>query len=152
MRNRKVVRLTESKLKRMIAEAVDETLNEYGETHYGQYMLGRLAARKGERGMNGPIGQYARAASDRDGDGSMGYFLDGLKNQRDFQNAVDDSNERDIKNFREKIKDQAQYWYDRTPWAQEELAKQRERENRKKYRSSNQNDKRNSSLWRKWFK
>ena len=28
--NRKVVRLTESKLRRMIAEAVQETLNEYG--------------------------------------------------------------------------------------------------------------------------
>lgn len=48
--NRNVVRLTESQLKAMIAESVSNVLNEIGDTNHGQYMLGRLAARKFLRG------------------------------------------------------------------------------------------------------
>lgn len=40
------IKLTESQLKQMIKEAVDNVLNEIGNTPQGQYMLGRLAGRK----------------------------------------------------------------------------------------------------------
>lgn len=42
------IRLTESQLHRVIKESVTRVLNEIGDTSKGQYMLGRLAHRKGE--------------------------------------------------------------------------------------------------------
>ena len=138
--NKKVVRLTESKLREMIAEAVNETLNEYGETDYGQYMLGRLAVRKGEKfGEDEPINDYAEAARERSGS-RWNPFLAGRKHQKLFQAAVDDSNKSEIKNYRDIIKNNAQEYYDQTPWGAKELAKQKEQENRKKYRLDNFSD------------
>lgn len=43
--NKNTIRLKKSDLSRMISEAVTKNLNEVGDTHAGQYMLGRLAAR-----------------------------------------------------------------------------------------------------------
>lgn len=44
------IRLTEGDLKRIISESVKRALNEIGDTTKGQYMLGRLAARKRKNG------------------------------------------------------------------------------------------------------
>ena len=120
--NRKVVRLTESKLRRMIAEAVDETLNEYGETDYGQYMLGRLAYRKSKTNYGGPIYNYARAARGRNNIyADMVPFQDGYRDQSESQEIADGVKEgyfddSDIINHREYIKRNAQMYRDRTPW------------------------------------
>ena len=46
--NKKLIRLTESDLHRIVKESVDNLLNEIGDTPKGQYALGRLAYRKGE--------------------------------------------------------------------------------------------------------
>lgn len=47
---KKLIRLTEGDLHRIIEGAVKRTLNEIGDTPRGQYMLGRLAARQHEDG------------------------------------------------------------------------------------------------------
>jgi len=48
---KKLIRLTEGDLHRIIEGAVKRTLNEIGDTPRGQYMLGRLAARQHEDGQ-----------------------------------------------------------------------------------------------------
>lgn len=45
MTEKKIIRLTESQLKRVISESVKKILNEIGDTNRGQYMLGRLHRR-----------------------------------------------------------------------------------------------------------
>lgn len=43
---KKLIRLTEADLHRIVKESVNNVLNEIGDTERGQYMLGRLGARK----------------------------------------------------------------------------------------------------------
>ncbi len=47
---KKLIRLTESDLHRIIKESVNKILNEVGETEDGQDVLGRLAAKKSTSG------------------------------------------------------------------------------------------------------
>jgi len=49
--NKQIIRLTESDLHELIKDAVNEALNEIGDTNRGQYMMGRLAARQRTNGM-----------------------------------------------------------------------------------------------------
>lgn len=44
--NKKLIRLTESDLHRIVKESVNKILNEIGDTAKGQYMLGRLQGRQ----------------------------------------------------------------------------------------------------------
>jgi hypothetical protein len=44
--NKKLIRLTESDLHRIVKESVNRILNEIGDTAKGQYMLGRLQGRQ----------------------------------------------------------------------------------------------------------
>lgn len=53
---KKLIRLTESDLHRIIEGAVKHTINEIGDTYRGQYMLGRLAGRKYRNDGNDPEG------------------------------------------------------------------------------------------------
>lgn len=46
MAKKQLVRLTESDLNNIIKESVNIILNEIGDTHRGQYMLGRLSNRQ----------------------------------------------------------------------------------------------------------
>jgi hypothetical protein len=46
MKKKQLIRLTESDLHRVIKESVNIILNEIGDTHRGQYMLGRLSNRQ----------------------------------------------------------------------------------------------------------
>ena len=48
--NKKLIRLTENDLHRIVKESVNRILNEIGDTERGQYMLGRLAGRKRNNG------------------------------------------------------------------------------------------------------
>jgi hypothetical protein len=49
---RKIIKLTESDLHRIIAETVKSTLNEIGDTDDGQYDLGRAAGRRYIKSLN----------------------------------------------------------------------------------------------------
>jgi hypothetical protein len=49
---KKMVRLTESELHRIIKESVNRVLNEIGDTPNGQYALGKLAQRQLHRDKN----------------------------------------------------------------------------------------------------
>ena len=64
---KRITRLTESDLHRIVKESVNKVLNEIGNTNRGQYMLGRLAGRKYAKNHNvngydeaGKIADYAR--------------------------------------------------------------------------------------------
>ena len=50
--NKKLIRLTESDLHRIVKESVNRVLNEIGDTPKGQYMLGRLQGRQMNNGKN----------------------------------------------------------------------------------------------------
>ena len=106
--NKKVVRLTEAKLKQMIAEAVQETLNEYGETPNAQFMLGRLAARKHMQRGNGEHGDdaynrirdYARSRNPRPVHDEA--FNDGYADEYNHAGVRWRGNEDEIKRDRER--------------------------------------------------
>jgi hypothetical protein len=64
---KKLVRLTESDLHRIVKESVKRAINEIGNTNRGQYMLGRLAGRKYAKNYNakgyddaGKVADYAQ--------------------------------------------------------------------------------------------
>ena len=57
--NKKLIRLTESDLHRIVKESVNRVLNEIGDTPRGQYMLGRL---QGRQLKNGDSKSAARTA------------------------------------------------------------------------------------------
>ena len=48
--NKKLIRLTEGDLHRIVKESVNRVLNEIGDTPRGQYMLGRLQGRQLKNG------------------------------------------------------------------------------------------------------
>lgn len=50
--NKKLIRLTEQDLHRIVKESVNRVINEIGDTPKGQYMLGSLAARQNYGGIN----------------------------------------------------------------------------------------------------
>ncbi len=90
----KKIRITESELRNTIANVVMEALNEIGETPKGQFMLGRLAHRKGEpvdaKGRmrkdkeNYPIFNYADKAQKKTCIGGDYYMKDGIHLQRNL--------------------------------------------------------------------
>ena len=50
---KKLIRLTESDLHRIVKESVNKILNEIGDTAKGQYMLGRLQRKDGSNSWRG---------------------------------------------------------------------------------------------------
>lgn len=58
--NKKIIRLTESDLHRIIKESVKRVLNEVGDTSKGQHMLGRLHAKKVVNSEDDDVFDYAR--------------------------------------------------------------------------------------------
>lgn len=97
--NKKLIRLTESDLHRIVKESVNNVLNEIGDTPYGQYMLGRAA----NRALNYPDGdntfsdlkKKAKESAFNSGlskyaDGRhTSYFFDGDEDQENFDKQVD---------------------------------------------------------------
>lgn len=67
--------ITESQLKKMIAESIKSTLNEIGDTEAGQWMLGRLAGRKI---ANGEKESDVLSKYGYDGDRFNGDYKDGF--------------------------------------------------------------------------
>ena len=89
--NRNVVRLSESQLKQIVAEELKKAMNEIGNTPFGQYMLGRTAARQKKY----PDEDYISAskyADDRRHEYNMDdtNFQSGYRKQDDLQNSIDD--------------------------------------------------------------
>ena len=60
--NKKLIRLTESDLHRIVKESINRILNEVGETDDGQKLLARLAAKKAFNGDASyfDVSEYAR--------------------------------------------------------------------------------------------
>ena len=141
--NNRVVRLTESKLKQMIAEAVQETLNEYGETEHGQFMLGRLARMKGQLGDEESIYSYAQKKRGNGMDDDA--FQRGFNMQHDYMKNVEDADETGesddegsvghsrIMGSLDRMRNAGKEYYDRTPWRQKELEKLKQQERRRKF-------------------
>jgi hypothetical protein len=61
MKKKQLIRLTEGDLHRVVKESVKNILTEIGDTARGQYMLGKLAQKKGEdRPENGKLGKMRK--------------------------------------------------------------------------------------------
>lgn len=85
-RKRNVVRLTESKLKQIVAESVRKVLNEIGDTKRGQFMLGRAAAREYPKNSNVTDDALTRRPKPWSVDDE---FAKGFERQRDIMNGSD---------------------------------------------------------------
>ena len=91
--NKKLIRLTESDLHRIVRESVNKVLNEIGDTNRGQYHLGRAAMRRfnmGDYDKAGEIGRYAEKKRVNDPD----YDLEssnstGMRHQNIYMNGGD---------------------------------------------------------------
>lgn len=85
MNNKKLIRLTESDLHRMVKESVGRILNEIGDTHRGQYMLGRLRNRQ----SNGS-GKFSRSSLSYTDAGDVAYKANGNSYSDDYQQGYED--------------------------------------------------------------
>ena len=91
--NKKLIRLTESDLHRIVRESVNKVLNEIGDTQRGQYHLGRATMRKimnGDGEGAAEIGNHAISKGKKDGDWYPIPFRDGMKSQRDYMMSLKD--------------------------------------------------------------
>lgn len=84
MKNKKVIRLTESDLHKIISESVKSVINEIGDTHRGQYMLGRVAGRNPNVVNNAAFDRRKPSWDEYDD------FGDGYADQRNIDNNKDD--------------------------------------------------------------
>ena len=84
MAKKQVIRLTEGDLHRIIKESVNNILNEIGDTHRGQYMLGRLKYRQSSQG-----GKFARNTNYIDA-GETAYKANGGRYSNDYQQGYED--------------------------------------------------------------
>ena len=145
MRNKKVVRLTESQLHNIIAESVNQILNEIGDTKLGQYMLGALKGRNIEKyGYNSSktrgVEQYAKDAKqnpfsqDYGRYSPEGVFELGFKDQMDYQNAVNKELPKDeIKSKIDNMSNRYDRFRSSLPSVGAEREKQRQNDVRKKF-------------------
>ena len=85
--NKKLIRLTESDLHKIVKESVNKIINEIGDSPKGQFMLGRAYRRAEKRGDK----DTAVRASNKAWDGSEG----GGRNYRNFKNGIDFQNDMD---------------------------------------------------------
>ena len=79
--NKKLIRLTESDLHKIVKESVNRIINEIGDSPKGQFMLGRTYRRAEKRGDK----DTAISASNKAWDRSEG----GGRNYRNFKNGID---------------------------------------------------------------
>ena len=81
--NKKLIRLTESDLHRIVKESVNRVLNEIGDTNRGQYHLGRAAMRRVNMGDYDDAREIDRYAAKQRGDNASmeRYNLIGTKDQ-----------------------------------------------------------------------
>ena len=81
---KKIIRLTESDLNKIIKESTVKILNELGDTKRGQYMLGRLKNRQANGG-----GKFSRGINYNDA-GDYAYRANGNNYDVNYQNGYDD--------------------------------------------------------------
>ena len=93
---KRTIKLTESKLRGMIQEAVKCALNEIGDTKRGQYHLGRAAMRRfnmKDYDKSGEIGRYAEKKRVNDPDyGLESENSAGMRHQNIYMNGGDPEN------------------------------------------------------------
>jgi hypothetical protein len=83
--NKKLIRLTEQDLHRIVKESVDRILNEVGDTKRGQYMLGRLAKRQSDGG-----GKFNRGLSGINYASDRAYDANGGMYSKDYLEGYED--------------------------------------------------------------
>ena len=86
--NKKLIRLTESDLHRIVRESVNKVLNEIGDTNRGQYLMGRAEARARKIGDDDMGGQLSMAAAKSKNVEPYAY-MDGYSDQAEYMDAVD---------------------------------------------------------------
>lgn len=147
------LQLTENTLNQLIKETIEETLNEIGDTNYGQYMLGRLTRRKfidgaqndssdeirgyaeKQRGQMNDVDKSDRNVAFNKGEKQQGDFMRNVKNaELDGEMNPGDVGYARAKSSADTIRRHANDYYDETPWRKKELKRQKEKENRTKFR------------------
>lgn len=81
--NKKLIRLTEGDLHRIVKESVNRLLNEIGDTKRGQYMLGRLKNKQSNGG-----GKFRRGINYNDA-GDYAYKVNGNSYSDDYQQGYE---------------------------------------------------------------
>ena len=87
---KQTIRLTESELRGMIQETVKEALNEIGDTHRGQFMLGRVYSKNNEKYDDPSASKLANYAFDKkiDKNNFNSDWDNGVKHQRNMTDAT----------------------------------------------------------------
>lgn len=146
--NKKVVRLTESKLKEMIVEAVQETLNEYGETPLGRYQIGRAIARRQAMGGTDHAKEMADHFTKQRGEKYKNRYDDywdfddeamerGFADQDDFQSLVTNDRKEDASSAAQKINKRAAKYDAQNPKNLEAQKRAQQQAMRQKFKLSN---------------
>ena len=144
---KQTIRLTESKLRGMIQEAVNEALNEYGDTPLGQYNIGRAVARRKDMGMDPHAmadhftKQHGTTYNNNNWANEFAFsnkaMEDGYNNQRQFDDAVLTNDDRGICAYKNKIGYNADKYNNQNPKKLKELERVRQQQLRNKFKLSN---------------
>ena len=102
--NKKLIRLTESDLHRIVRESVNKILNEIGDTHLGSYQLGRVYARARRNGKD----DVAKRASNGvkhfpaflRGHNDQNYHMDAVANWPKYAEGEDERMNSSIEKYR----------------------------------------------------
>ena len=136
MKNRKVIRLTESDLHNIIEESVNEILMEYGDTPLGQYQIGRVLQRRQHVGKDNQdvydhfLPQYPRGD---EWDQVRERMAQGMVDQEHLMNAVDSKNKKEtLQALNDRLKHVHNY-REQNP----QRIKQRQRQKEKSYNPRN---------------
>ena len=124
MNNKKLIRLTEADLHRIVNESVNKVLNEIGDTQRGQYMMGRAAYRsRFKKGDEDIYKRLANSASQQNG-GNYDIWHQGQEDQSGLEDAkagwktdgvfthqvYDDEREKNLQNWKNKVNRNNKYY------------------------------------------
>ena len=103
---KRIVRLTESDLHRLVETSVRRALNEIGDTQRGQYMLGRVAGRAKDRGDK-DVYRNAKSYRPEDPDSDDRHLTDKFFKRHAFKQGKED--QEDYQYYRNKENDDEYY-------------------------------------------
>jgi hypothetical protein len=111
---KKTIRLTESDLHNIIRQCVNEvmSINEYGDTAKGQYMLGRLAQRHQNNGDYDKANSTMDYASKNDGGNTILKTArrSGINRQYDYTSGDPDINKSKEQDLKKGVQRDYDYW------------------------------------------
>lgn len=90
---KRIIRLTESEIKGMIREAINEALNEVGDTDAGKYLLGRVAGRQWKQGRYNDFADTNIYAQQHTDDNDIVGKLQFNKGIKDYSKYSDENQE-----------------------------------------------------------